>query len=193
MVILRAVLCCTCAVQIYIYDLQQKSSKSAVTRARFYYRKATVITSSLRQCRDSGHQQSHQRLWTAGRYFNQSVISGWLDWIVFHISSTTFPSRLSVHLPVHLVPPSVRPSNHPFWLDGEGLGTVVQTRHSFHSDPWREGGHWQFAQCHESLCSLLELTLNTADTPAWGMNTCVCAWGGGGVLSISAVYIPNTD
>ncbi len=154
------------------------SIKSSVIQAPFYYGKTIIITSSLCQRLGSGHQPSRQRRWTAGHYFNQTVISGWLDCIVFRLSSATLPpAYLFVCQFIWFLRQSVR-QLVPSWLDGEGhsshLGTVVQTRHSIHSDPWREGGHWQFTESRESICSLLELTLNTAHTPAshWsGMNT----------------------
>lgn len=104
------------------------------------------------------NQNFLQRRWTAVHCFNLKVMTRG-DWTAL----------FSVCLPVHLVLLSVRQLVPP-GLDGEGhsshLGTVVQTRHSIHSDPQREGGHRQFTQRRESICSLLELTLNTADTPA---------------------------
>lgn len=71
---------------------------------------------------------------TAGHYFNQTVISGWLHRIVSRVNSAVFL------LSYRLVCLSIHPSVRPLWPDCEGhsshLGKVVQTRHSIHSDPW---------------------------------------------------------
>lgn len=90
-----------CAGRVCIWYLPQRSIKSAVIQAPFYYGKTIIITSSLCHRLSGGHQQSRQRRWTAGHYFNQTVIWGWLD--CFPPQQRHVPSCPSVCLPVHLV------------------------------------------------------------------------------------------
>lgn len=114
-----------------------------------------------------GWPQSHRTL------LSQSVIDSGLTGSHYLVTCSTLP-----------------PPSQFFCLSVRQLVLLLQSKQGarWRATPGRrEGGHWQYAYRQQSICSLLELTLNAADTLAshgWGVE-----WipGGGGAEGKSMV------